>query len=95
MQMYEVMEIIMVVLFGASWPANVMKSYKARTTKGKSLLFLLLVFIGYLFGIAGKLLSPSYKAYVLFFYILNTLMVLTDILLYIRNYRLDKQSEQK
>ena len=28
--MAEILEIIMVVSFGASWPLNVMKSYKAR-----------------------------------------------------------------
>ena len=44
--MSEILEIIMVLSFGASWPFNVMKSYKARTTKGKSLLFLLLIFFG-------------------------------------------------
>ena len=42
--MAEIFEIIMIVSFGASWPLNVMKSYKARTTKGKSLPFLLLIF---------------------------------------------------
>ena len=38
--MSELLEIIMVLSFGASWPLNVMKSYQARTTKGKSLGFL-------------------------------------------------------
>jgi len=40
--MAELLEIIMIVSFGASWPLNVIKSYKARTTKGKSIAFLLL-----------------------------------------------------
>ena len=30
--MAEIFEIIMIVSFGASWPMNVIKSYKARTT---------------------------------------------------------------
>ena len=70
----EILEIIMVVSFGASWPLNVMKSYKARTTKGKSLGFLLLIFFGYIAGIASKLVNEAYmqnisqKWYVLFFY---------------------------
>lgn len=42
--MAEILEVIMIVSFGASWPLNVIKSYKARTTKGKSLAFLLLPF---------------------------------------------------
>ena len=52
--MSEILEIIMIVSFGASWPMNVMKSYKARTAKGKSLAFLLLIFFGYIAGIISK-----------------------------------------
>ncbi len=98
--MAEILEIIMIVSFGASWPMNVMKSYKARTTKGKSLAFLLLILFGYVAGIASKLVNDAYMAqfaekwYVLFFYCLNFVMVFADLLLYIRNYRLDKQAEK-
>ena len=74
---------------------NVIKSYKVRTTKGKSPAFLLLIFGGYSCGITGKLLSPGYKWYVLFFYILNFIMVGADLVLYVRNYRLDKVQEQQ
>ncbi len=91
--MSELFEIFMVCLFGASWPMNVIKSYKTRTAKGKSLLFLMFIFIGYIFGIASKLIAPSYKWYVLMFYIINITMVGVDILLYFRNRRLDKLSE--
>ena len=97
--MAEILEIIMVVSFGASWPLNVIKSYKARSTKGKSLGFLLLIFFGYIAGIASKLVNEVYmtqigqKWYVLFFYVLNFIMVGTDLLLYIRNRRLDKERE--
>ena len=88
----EIFEIIMIVCFGFSWPMNVIKSYRSRTTKGKSLPFLLLIITGYVFGIIGKLIGGGFKWYVLFFYVLNLLMVSTDLLLYVRNYRLDKQS---
>lgn len=98
--MSELLEIIMIVSFGASWPMNVMKSYKARTTKGKSLAFLCLIFFGYIAGIASKLINESYmnsfsqKWYVLFFYVLNLIMVGADIIIYFRNKRLDKLSEK-
>lgn len=97
--MSEILEIIMILSFGASWPMNVIKSYKARTTKGKSLGFLLLIFFGYIAGIASKLVNEAYmsnissKWYVLFFYCLNLLMVGADLLLYIRNKKLDDQKE--
>ena len=73
---------------------NVIKSYKVRTTKGKSLAFLLLIFGGYICGITGKLLAPTCKWYVLFFYVLNFIMVGADLALYVRNYRLDKQAQE-
>ncbi len=93
--MSEILEIVMIVSFGFSWPINVVKSYKARTTKGKSLWFLLLIFFGYIAGIASKLINTTYMAqidqkwYVLFFYILNFIMVGADLVIYIRNRRLD------
>ena len=93
--MSEVFEIIMVISFGASWPFNVMKSYRARTTKGKSLLFLLLIFFGYIAGIVAKLTADTFKWYVLFFYVLNLIMVGTDLVLYARNKRLDNARENE
>ena len=99
--MSELLEIIMIVSFGASWPLNVIKSYKARTTKGKSLGFLCLIFFGYIAGIASKFMNEAYMAqfgekwYVLFFYCLNLIMVGTDLCIYWRNYRLDKMNESK
>lgn len=93
--MSELLEIFMVVSFGASWPFNVIKSYRARTTKGKSLQFLVLIFFGYICGIISKLTAESFKWYVLFFYVLNLIMVGVDLLLYIRNFKLDKAAEAK
>ena len=75
--MAEILEIVMIVSFGASWPMNVIKSYKAKTTKGKSIAFLCLIFFGYIAGIASKFSNAAYMAafsekwYVLCFYILD------------------------
>lgn len=101
--MAEIFEIIMIVSFGASWPLNVLKSYRARTTKGKSIAFLLLIFFGYIAGIVSKLVNDTYMAqigqkwYVLFFYVLNFVMVSADVVMYVRNLRLDrmKRGEEK
>lgn len=99
--MAEILEIIMIVSFGASWPMNVMKSYKARTTKGKSLAFLCLILFGYVAGIASKFMNEAYMAafaekwYVLFFYVLNFIMVFTDFCIYFRNKKLDKLAEKE
>ena len=99
--MAEILEIIMILSFGASWPLNVRKSYRARTTQGKSIAFLVLIFAGYIAGIASKLCNENYMAefaqkwYVLFFYVLNLCMVGVDIGLYVRNYRLDRQRDRQ
>ncbi len=96
--MAEIAEVIMILCFGASWPFNVIKSYKARTAKGKSPVFLCLIIIGYIAGITSKFLNEAYMAsinekwYVLFFYFLNLLMVSVDLALYFRNRMLDKRS---
>ncbi len=94
----ELFEIFMVCLFGVSWPLNLMKSIKTKSAKGKSLPFLLFIFIGYIFGIASKFINPDFdfgkKWYVLMFYIINFIMVGADILLYFRNKHMDKLREQ-
>lgn len=99
--MAELLEIVMLISFGASWPLNVIKSYRARTTKGKSLPFLCLILIGYIAGIASKFVNDAYMAtfaekwYVLFFYVLNFCMVFVDFLLYFRNLKIDRESENR
>lgn len=94
MLLNELLEILMLVCFGFSWPLNAIKSYRARTTKGKSLPFLLLILTGYVFGIVAKLVNPNgYHWYVMLVYVLNFCFVFTDLLLYIRNYRLDKMAK--
>ena len=96
--MPELLEIGMIVSFGASWPFNVIKSYKARTAKGKSLLFLCLILFGYVCGIASKFMNADYMAnfsekwYVLVFYILNFIMVFADFCIYFRNRSLDRKN---
>lgn len=98
--MAEILEVLMIICFGASWPFNVIKSYKARTAKGKSLWFLCLIIFGYIAGIASKFLNEAYMAdiatkwYVLFFYFLNLIMVTADLILYFRNKKLDRRNEK-
>ena len=79
------LEAVMVACFGISWPFSVVKSYKARTTKGKSFIFLAAIWIGYIFGIAGKIIkgiSDGYFTYVFYFYVFNLAVVTADIFFY-------------
>ena len=81
----------MVICFGLSWPVSVYKSYKSRTAKGKSLVFEVFIFIGYICGIVGKLVTHNIT-YVFIFYIINIVMVSVDMCLYLRNVRLDRRN---
>ena len=97
----EILEILMVVSFGASWPINARKAYKARTAKGTSPLFLGLILFGYVCGIASKFINIGFnigstKWYVVFFYILNLVVVSINLGIYFRNRALDaKNAESK
>lgn len=93
-QMAPFFEMLMLICFGISWPISVMKSYRARTSKGKSLMFEVAIFVGYICGIISKLLYGTLN-FALALYFINIAMVGTDIALYFRNRKLDKQSENK
>lgn len=84
--MGEILEAAMIVLFGVSWPLNIHKLYRTKSTKGVSILFYFLVFIGYIFGLASKFVKAAQGIvapwYVWFFYTLNTVMVGIGIVLY-------------
>lgn len=88
-------EIAMIILFGLSWPNNIIKSLKTKSTKGKSIVFLLLIDLGYVCGIVAKLLSDSFLWYVLFFYVLNFVMVTADILFYFYYMREESKAQSQ
>lgn len=89
--MGQILETIMLVCFGFSWPLNVIKAYKARTTKGTSLLFIILIIIGYIAGILSKIISGQIN-YVLIAYILNLVIVSVNVVIYFRNAAIDKKA---
>lgn len=83
-------ESIMLICFGLSWPLNVIKAYRARTTQGTSLPFILLIVTGYIAGITAKLISGQLN-YVLIVYLLNLVIVSLNVVVYFRNLSLDKK----
>jgi hypothetical protein len=84
-------EFLMLCCFGFSWPFSIMKSLKSRSTKGKSLGFMLLVELGYIFGILHKIFF-SYN-WVIWAYVFLFALVGVDILLYFRNAALDRKRD--
>ena len=97
-----VMETLIVICFGISWPINIIKAWKSKTAKGSSVLFYFFIWIGYIFAMVGKMAmiignspNPWYetvKWYVMFFYVLNIIMVSAGIIICLRNKWFDKRS---
>lgn len=93
-----IFEIVMVLCFGASWPFNIIRAYKARTAKGTSLQFTLLIGTGYVGGILSKIFAAIHtgagywnalKILAFVFYFINLFMILTALVIYFRNKKLD------
>ena len=89
---HSIFEALMLVCFGASWPFAVWKTYRAKRGEGKSLRFLVLILLGYLSGTLHKIFYSF--DYVIFLYIANALMVLTDLLLLIRYRKRDSSNTE-
>ncbi len=83
-----IFEVIMLVCFGSAWPTSIYTSYISRTAKGKSIVFLFIVFFGYIAGILHKVFYNF--DWVVTLYAINGLMILVDITLSIRNRTLDR-----
>ncbi len=88
MEIAPILETIMLVCFGFSWPINLIKAYKARTAKSTSLPFILLIITGYIAGISAKIVLGNIN-YVLVAYLLNLAIVSLNLVVYFRNVALD------
>ena len=98
--MTDLLEVLMMICFGLSWPIAIRKSLVSRTAKGKSLFFEVFLLIGYAFGIVRKCIqmlamgSSGFIFYLsFFFYVLNFIEISVDVGLYFRNTKLDKLRE--
>ena len=82
-------EFLMLFCFGFSWPFSIAKSIRSHSTRGKSLMFMVLIEFGYVFGIIHKILY-SYN-WVIWMYVALFFVVLVDILIYCRNWCLEQR----
>lgn len=85
---------VMLLCFGAAWPLSIRKSFVARTAKGTSPMFLLVISLGYISGIFSKIAGGKIT-YVIFFYFMNFVMVSINLALYFRNKKLDEIAENQ
>ena len=100
----DIFEIMMILCFGVSWPFNITRAYKARTTKGTSIVFTLCVLVGYVAGVLSKILAwivkgngywTFIKIFAFIFYVVNLSMIITALAIYFRNKKLDKNNEKQ
>ena len=91
--MNKIFELLMLILFGISWPVSIYKSYKTRAIGSKSIIFLFAVILGYAAGIANKFVNGV--DYVTIFYFFNMIMVSIDACLYFRNKKYEKEQKNK
>ncbi len=91
----KVLEAIMIILFGISWPFNLAKSIRSKTTKGKSLLFLILIDVGYIGGLTSKFFSETFAWatdwWIFVVYAINFILVSADLLVYSINRTREKR----
>lgn len=87
-----IFETLMIVSFGVSWPLSILRSYRSRSTKGKSLMFMCFIAFGYVCGIVSKCITQTYNL-AFWFYFPNIIMVCTDIGLYFRNKSIERKAE--
>lgn len=85
------LEMLMLLCFGASWPVNISKLIRSKTTKGASILFYFLIWTGYVAGVVSKLITisindcpwyESVKWYVMAIYIINLIMLTVGIIVW-------------
>jgi len=80
-------EAVMIFCWGISWPAALRKTIRTRSVEGMSILFLWLVFIGYVSGILFKISTARTEGFlnpVIILYIFNFVMVGAELILYYR-----------
>lgn len=97
----DLFEALTIFCFGLSWPVSIRKSWVSRTAKGKSVLFEIILLVGYGIGIVRKILQltcMNASGFLFFlgfaFYIINSIAISIDIALYFRNKKLDEEAER-
>ena len=100
MSIPEILEFLMILSFGISWPLKVYRSYKSRTAKGNSVTFTIFIALGYVCGIISKIIlisqgsiTPYSLAFIMYWP--NIIFVTADIILYFPNRRLDAIADSK
>ncbi len=94
-----ILETIMLICFGLSWPISLYKNIKMKSAKGMNIYFTLLIILGYIAGISAKILEgPVLKGsfdgasaiFKFVMYIVNIVIVSCNVVVYFINKKYDK-----
>lgn len=79
---FSIFEFGMLACFGICWPVSVYNSIKTKRIEGKSLLFMIIIFFGYISGVIHKVYYNF--DFVIILYISNLILIFVDIVLYLK-----------
>lgn len=80
MDNFSIWEVLMLVCFACSWPVSIVKALRTKIVIGKSPFFMIIIIIGYIFGIIHKIINDP--DLVTFLWAFNMLLVSIDLCLY-------------
>ena len=72
----DIFEVAMLICFGVAWPFSIYKMLKTKKSQGKSLVFIVVIFTGYIAGMLFQWFGTRNAA--IFLYTINAAMVLVD-----------------
>lgn len=75
----DIFEALMLICFGCAWPLSIYKMLKTKKSRGKSIHFLVVLLVGYIFGICFELFGQ--RNLVVLLYLLNTCLISLDLYL--------------
>ena len=77
----QICEGLMMLAFGISWPMQIIKTIRTKNPTGKSFTFIWLILLGYVVGLASQAFEGRFFKPETILYVVNTLMVATDLTL--------------
>lgn len=85
--MNSIFEILFLLCFACSWPVSIYKSIHTHQVKGKSPAFMMIIMLGYVFGVINKFYIHNVD-YVTWLYVFNFCLVGFDLFLYYKYIKL-------
>lgn len=70
----------MLLCFACSWPISIIKALRTKVVIGKSPVFMIIIIIGYVFGIIHKIMNNF--DFVTYLWAFNMFLVSVDLILY-------------